>query len=250
MKNFYDELLENINDAIDQKNYENALKLINNELSMPYIPTDVEKKLLKLLKVIRNKQKEQLNLKTESYDFYKIKSLLNSDDYLQQLLAFKHLKTINIKLLLDDIKQFLIDKKNKNENKTLLLMTLAELEFDFDFKVIKNKQYLINPVKIDFNYIDQKLLEIEELISKIITDKNPSFIVMAKQVLYYFYFDNFPDVKLEDVVEIAIAVVDVVYQIIGIKSDLTTLINHYKFDHKKVEQLVNTIKKSGALKNE
>lgn len=53
MSNYYDEILQEIKELIDAKEYEQAYSLLRKEKSMPYIPSDIEPKLDALLKDVR-----------------------------------------------------------------------------------------------------------------------------------------------------------------------------------------------------
>ena len=43
--NYYDELLSKLDELMDNKHYKEAEKLIDDELSMAYVPKDIESKL-------------------------------------------------------------------------------------------------------------------------------------------------------------------------------------------------------------
>ena len=53
MENYYNEIIDEIKNAIDQGEIEEADYLLKKELSMPYIPQDVETELYKLKKILR-----------------------------------------------------------------------------------------------------------------------------------------------------------------------------------------------------
>ena len=53
MYNWYEEIITEIRQLIEQKQYEQASALVTKELSMPYIPSDIEKQLQQLQKSIR-----------------------------------------------------------------------------------------------------------------------------------------------------------------------------------------------------
>lgn len=53
MENYYNEIIEEIKNAIKKGEIEEADYLLKKELSMPYIPQDVETELYKLKKILR-----------------------------------------------------------------------------------------------------------------------------------------------------------------------------------------------------
>ncbi|SRX66404.1 DUF3196 family protein [Mycoplasma mycoides] len=93
MKNYYEQTLDQIRDLIDNNKFDKALKLINQELEISYIPTDFENSLYKFLKEIKEKQATNLN---KTYSVLEIKNLLNSKNQLDQIIAIKNLININI----------------------------------------------------------------------------------------------------------------------------------------------------------
>ncbi|MDQ0567830.1 DUF3196 family protein [Mycoplasma yeatsii] len=250
MSNFYDELLNDIKKAIDDNDFENALKLINTELSMPYIPENVESDLLKYLKIIRTEQNKNLFENNNNFNIDKIREMLNSKDTIQQMIAIKNLASVNIRLLLDDVKKYLISKNNSNDNKTFLLLALSEQDINIDFKVLKDKEYIINPTQIDVQSIDLKIEKIENKLIEFITDKNPSLIEMSKQILFSYFLNSFPNIDLDDINEITTAVLYTTYEINSIKLDLEQIKTKISFNKEKVDLILKVIKESGAFIDE
>lgn len=250
MSNFYDELLSDIKKAIDDNDFENALKLINTELSMPYIPENVESDLLKYLKIIRTKQNKNLFENNRNFNIDKIREMLNSKDTIQQMIAIKNLASVNIRLLLEDVEKYLISKNNSNDNKTFLLLALSEQDINIDFKVLKDKEYIINPNQIDVQSIDWKIEKIENKLIEFITDKNPSLIEMSKQILFSYFLNSFPNIDLDEINEIAVAVLYTTYEINNINLDLEQIKTKLSFNKDKVNLILKVIKESGAFIDE
>lgn len=250
MSNFYDELLSDIKKAIDDNDFENALKLINTELSMPYIPENVESDLLKYLKIIRTKQNKNLFENNRNFNIDKIREMLNSKDTIQQMIAIKNLASVNIRLLLEDVEKYLISKNNSNDNKTFLLLALSEQDINIDFKVLKDKEYIINPNQIDVQSIDWKIEKIENKLIEFITDKNPSLIEMSKQILFSYFLNSFPNIDLDEINEIAVAVLYTTYEINNINLDFEQIKTKLSFNKDKVNLILKVIKESGAFIDE
>ncbi|WP_146147726.1 DUF3196 family protein, partial [Mycoplasma mycoides] len=119
MANYYDQILKKIKQLVEKNNLTKALDIINQELELSYIPSDFEKSLYKIKKEIKEKQYSQLN---KTYSILEIKTLLNSKNNLDQIIGIKNLININIRLVLDEIKKYLININNAYENKSLLLI--------------------------------------------------------------------------------------------------------------------------------
>ena len=57
--NYYDEILKEIEDSLNQGDLEQAQYLLKRELSMPYIPPEVEEKLHSLARTLQGKKRDQ-----------------------------------------------------------------------------------------------------------------------------------------------------------------------------------------------
>ena len=57
--NYYDEILKEIEDSLNQGDLEQAQYLLKRELSMPYIPPEVEEKLHGLARTLQGKKRDQ-----------------------------------------------------------------------------------------------------------------------------------------------------------------------------------------------
>lgn len=57
--NYYDEILKEIEDSLNQGDLEQARYLLKRELSMPYIPPEVEEKLHSLARTLQGKKRDQ-----------------------------------------------------------------------------------------------------------------------------------------------------------------------------------------------
>ncbi|UKS54180.1 hypothetical protein [Mycoplasma feriruminatoris] len=249
MTNYYDQTLKQIRQLIDDNNLDKALMIINQELEISYIPVDFEKELYKFLKEIKEKQNSNLN---KTYSVLEIKKLLNSQNNLDQIIAIKNLVNINIRLIIDDIKNYLLNIDNVYENKALLLISLADQQIDFNLKVIKDKNtsYSINPISLNTNQIFNTYYQIEDDILQIIDQKDIFLNQTCKQVLFSYFIYKFPyvnDIKNNDTI---IAVIKLSYQLNDLEFDLKSLNKTIEFNQSNVINIISEIKKSGVFKYE
>lgn len=89
-KNYYDELIERINEHIKTNNNKEAILLIEEELRLPYIPIDYEKKILKIYQDINNelgikKNKNHVFSKDEIIDIFLKFNNEHSNDFLLEI---------------------------------------------------------------------------------------------------------------------------------------------------------------------
>ena len=73
MNDFYRDLLSNINDLINQKQYQKALNLIDEELNMPFVPQQIEDRLVsfkeEILPHLENETKQQFLSNQQLYQY-------------------------------------------------------------------------------------------------------------------------------------------------------------------------------------
>ena len=107
MNNYYDEILDEIKQLINNGQNDLAYSKILNELNMPYIPSDIEKKLQELYQEVKF-----VNRKTKVFDDERIEEYLSHNDE-STLLAIDRLAKLNVRNYLKSIKNFLINDPNK-----------------------------------------------------------------------------------------------------------------------------------------
>lgn len=130
MSNYYSECIEKIEKMIQDGNLSEASCLIQEELSMPYIPLDVEEKLLELKKDTLPSSKRKMLSDEELEDY------INRGEIFQ-LLVIKELKERNIRQHLD-----LIQRIFDTTESTLVIISLIEIcieqQLTEEFKINKD----------------------------------------------------------------------------------------------------------------
>ena len=175
--NFYDELITKLDKLMDEKKYKEAEKLIDDELSMAYVPADIEEKLYAYKDEIRVH-----NFRSASLSEEELEECLFSDRE-HQLLAVAQLDKMNLRDQISLCEKYL--KSNGFINaKVLLIESLIRQEIDHHFIYINEED------KYEFNPIDiRKPDEAEGFLSarKLLRDyylKEPSKLLLAEQLLY------------------------------------------------------------------
>lgn len=175
--NYYDELLDNIDSLINNKEYSEAQSLIKNELNLPYIPSEIEEKLNEYLILINEATFTLKSLTDED-----ILNYLNLDET-KQLIAVDELSRKNLRDYIDVIDNYLKGDGFVNA-KALLIDSLIRQEINYNFKYVNNCSFIyFNPSKLnkiedtdDFNYA---LKEIQNFYLK-----DPSKSQMGAELLY------------------------------------------------------------------
>ena len=171
--NYYEEILKEINDNIDEGHYEQAKRLIENELSVSYVPRDTEEKLKELLGRIRNETYSPKALSDEQIEEY-----LGKDE-VHQLMAVQELDKKNLRDHIDLVQEYL--KGNGFINgKVLLIDSMIRQEINYDFSY---RDETFNPSKIIKVEESAGFLSGLQAIRQRFM-KDPSMMHMAEQLLY------------------------------------------------------------------
>ncbi|WBX36177.1 DUF3196 family protein [Mycoplasma capricolum] len=246
MANYYDQILKKIKELVEKNNLTKALDIINQELEISYIPSDFEKSLYKIKKEIKEKQYHQLN---KTYSISEIKALLNSKNNLDQIVGIKNLININIRLIIDEIKKYLLNTNNVYENKSLLLISLSDQQIDQEFEVLKDKKtsFLVNPKLLNIKEIYKTYYQVENQILEIINQKDIFLIQTCKQVLFSYFLYKFPYVESLKANDVIVAIIYISYQLNNLEFDTKRLNKSIEFSQANVDKIVIDIKRSGVF---
>ena len=173
---YYEDLLKNVNELINKEDYSKASELIDKELSMPYVPSDIEKALKTALFKI---PKENVVRKLSDEE---IASYLKKDEN-KQLRAVDELNDRNLREYLDICEEYLMSDGYINA-KALLVHSLIYQDINEEIRMINNG--------IEYKFIPKYVMLPEESLGfKNALDelsnrymKEPSKLELAKQLLY------------------------------------------------------------------
>lgn len=204
MASYYDEVLEEIQDLMDENKNEEAMQIVKKELSMPYIPSDVEPQLKKL--------KRELDYRC-SLD--RQRTEISSDALLEklhgkeaeQLSAAAALSSRNLREFLPEIQNWLEDNPFP-EAAALMIEAIAEQDIKDDFTLRTNE------VEYDF-YGDsvtpvaesEGFLEADKLLYDWLGMKHPDLYEMARTLLIHEVYMFLPlSYEKEEAVDLALDV--------------------------------------------
>lgn len=188
--NYYEDIIAQIKQAIIDKKYENANVLINEELSMPYIPLEIEDQLHEL--------KAQVKLCNNTQEFtpltkQQLESALLNCGYDQQAQAVESLNVSNARLYIHLIQQALLSDSVDQEVKVGLVHVLKDQVIDgiYEFKLNGNLlSFNLNEV-VDYLQDNQVMTSFDRYIDSIVDD-NPSFNQLVKQMVFDCLIHLFP----------------------------------------------------------
>lgn len=228
MENYYDEVIQEIQENIENKNYAEAMSLLKKELNMPYIPKDVEDKLYALLHDLKFQMSDQ----THSYE-------RNIDDILdglhgtseQQLIACSQLIKRNLRDYVEDIQDYLKEDPYSDAG-ALLVESLAEQEIQDEFVWNKDGiKYTFYGDSITPCSKSKGFLKANELLKQWLA-KNPDMYEMAKSLLIHDVFLFLPlSYDEEDGESLAYDIVESICQMMGREDLLEVIKNQINFSN-------------------
>lgn len=187
---FYDIMIIYLHSLINTDQKEKALKLVKEELSMPYIPMNFEDKFLDIYKEVAYIEKEgkEFNLSKEKIE----EILCVEEDKNLIILAIVELCKLNIRDFFDSIKVF-FERNIKNIYKVMLIDALRGQGVSNEF-IIKNKgsEYKVIPLYSE-NVLESKdYIYVRKLLEDKIGNKEVSICSLALENLMLYLSDVYP----------------------------------------------------------
>lgn len=189
-KNYYEELIEKIEELISKKENQEALKLIKDELSLPYIPKIYEDKIYHYYNLLNNED-EQETKKNSYFSRDEILSMLNNfKNYdLDFLISITSLfDQYNWKGFEDQIETIFNFNDLDNKIKSLIYNCLVTHEINYDFQI---NSFKINPFKNKTIFETEYSLKNIYKIKKTKVD-NPSITEISQKIFFLYLMNLFP----------------------------------------------------------
>lgn len=198
-KNYYDETIEKVEKLISIGNYSQANEIIDEEFKMPFIPSEFNKKLDELKKLIyphlHNEKRETILTHDEIFDSLKSGGEKGSK-------ALRFLSESNIRNYLSEVKSLLMDNEINSTLKSLLVRILVLQQIDETISYERNgKMYEVIPKNIP-DVLQQESAKIIDLKLNDMLKKDPSFLQQCRLVAVNALYDIYPqliDVETVDI---------------------------------------------------
>lgn len=212
MENYYDEVIQEIKDEIQNKHYAEALVLLKKELSMPYIPKEAEDQFYALLYDLKFQMSDQKNTYERNIDDI-LDGLHGSSE--QQLIACSQLIKRNLREYVEDIQNYLKDDPY-TDAAALLVESISEQEIQDEFVWNKDGvEYTFYGDSITPCSKSSGFLQANRFLQQWL-DKNPDMYEMAKSLLIHEVFLFLPLSYEEDEGEsLAFDIVENICQMMG-----------------------------------
>ncbi|QIK69891.1 DUF3196 family protein [Erysipelothrix sp. HDW6C] len=194
MDNYYETCLTSIQMLIEERNEVKALELLDQELSMPYVPEPYFSNFKALRDTLRLD-----NAPNAKYfdDMDQISDALLGNDNLKHK-ALISLERMNLRAVIDDLQSILMDKRIDDWLKKQIVFYLMDQSIDATLTIhLKSGIHELDILKLE-NPIGSKVYLncLDDLVSTLESD-NPSLLMLCiaeldQQVLEYFpqHFDS------------------------------------------------------------
>lgn len=192
---FYDVMILYLNSLIASNDKEKALKLVKEELAMPYIPGEYEEKFREIYHELSYKEKEAKDFTLSISD---IKQILETyedtvyEDKLSIIRAIIEMSKLNIREFIDSIQVFF--KRNlRTIYKVMIIDALRSQGVNCEFNFINGDEVTsINPITSE-NILESKVYSsIRELLEENIGKHDPNLLALACENLMLYLSEIYP----------------------------------------------------------
>lgn len=231
--NYYQTIVNHIEKLIKNKDFIRANRIIEEELSMPYVPQDVLMKLQQLNEVCKfnlaEEKKSEILSPEEVYRFLK-------EGKGKAYKALETLSMANIRNYLQIIKDLLVDE---SVNRVLKSLLIEQLQIQQIGNIINftndNQVYSVIPAQIPSPLLQQNYSNISKKLELLI-ESNPSFLQQCQMVLINVIYDRYPFlIKDEETDEITYSIIAYVYKAYQDEDGLRDFLKYHQIDDKMLQ---------------
>lgn len=229
--------------------YEEAIDILIEELSMPYIPYQYENLFNTAYDEILLEKKDaryEVESKNQIFSIEEINQLLNKKDCNEDLLymAIDQLQQLNVRMIIPTIKEYLADSTKHFFAKTLLMEILIDQQVDEDMDVEKfGQSYIFNPSYMPLVLEQLAHNGILKYLENALESENPSLFEQCQEYLEYLLYSFYPqEIDEMDFNVWAAAIHYYVATLLSIDIDLSELEILYYCDLEAIEEQILALK--------
>lgn len=195
---YYDIVAMQVTILKELEEYEDAISIIVEELSMPYIPYQYESTFNAAyddLLLAKQEANEGMEIKNNAFTLEDMESILTKQETNEDVLymAIEQMQGINIRRLLPAIRMFLQGENNPPFAKSLLVEVMIDQEIDEEMSMVKKGvSYDINPSYAPMVLNQEVGNVIVNLLADAIEDDNPSLFMLCEQFLNFYLYTVYP----------------------------------------------------------
>lgn len=229
--------------------FEEAINILIEELSMPYIPYQYEMMFNTAYDEILLEKQEanwEVESKNQIFSIEEIEQILKNKDCNEDLLymALDQLQQLNIRMIIPTVQDYLLNPYHHFFAKTLLIEILIDQQVDEDIEVEKFGQYYnINPSYMPLVLQQPQYEGIYKYLENGLENDNPSLLNQCVEFLEYMLYAIYPREIYEDEYNVkAAAIHHYVATLQSIDVDLEDLEMTYYCDKNEIEQEILALK--------
>lgn len=201
MDNYYDSTLKEIRKLISESKKIEALSMVEEELSMPYIPSEYKREFERLRDSLVKKQMSQTPFFTSMEEI----EVALFEDEAQKAKALLSLENMNLRPYIDDLIQ-LLRKDLDDFTKRMILMISMEQELSYKaFLTLNNQPYTIEISDLVDPFQSQHYIAVYQELKEMFESHDPSFLKLCQEVLNLLILQTYPfvdeSISLDRVIE-------------------------------------------------
>ena len=246
---YYDVIAMYITTLRELGEFEEAIEILIEELSMPYIPYQYESLFNAVYdQILLDKQEANYELESNNqiFSIEEIEQLLKNKQKNDDLLymCLEQLQQLNIRLILPTVHMYLEDPTRHFFAKTLLMEILIEQQVDEEFEVEKwGIIYDFNPSYMPLVLAQTHYQAIGQYLEHGLEDENPALLEQCLDFLEFYLYAIYPkDIYEEDYGLYAAMIHDYVALLQGIDVDLEELEMLYQCSKEDIETQLLALK--------
>ncbi len=184
--------------------FEEAIRILIEELSMPYIPYEYEMMFNTAYdEVLLEKQEAQYTVesKNQIFSIEEIAQILKNKECNEDLMymALDQLQQLNVRMIMNVVRDYLLDPQKHFFAKTLLIEILIDQQVDEELEVYKLGQYYsINPIYMAHVLEQDCYNGIIRYLQNYLEDENPALFEQCVEFLEFVLFALYPKEFYDD----------------------------------------------------
>ncbi|MCI9049542.1 MAG: hypothetical protein HFF36_09495 [Coprobacillus sp.] len=246
---YYDVVSMYVTTLKELGDYDEAIDILIEELSMPYIPYQYEMLFNTAYdQVLLEKQEAhwEVESKNQIFSIEEIEQILKNKECNDDLLymALDQLQQLNIRLIIPTIRDYLSHPKRHYFAKSLLMEIMIEQQVDEYFEVEKfGKVYDFNPSYMPLVLQQDQYNGIIKYLENGLEDENPTLFQQCVEYLEYYLYSVYPQEIYEDEYHIMAATIHYyVATLQSISIDFEDLEIIYYCDKSEIEENILALK--------
>ena len=195
---YYDIVAMEVGILKELQQFEEAINILIEELSMPYIPYQYESTFNAAyddILLAKQEATSDVEYKNSGFNIDEIANILSKEVVNEDILymCIENMQNINIRKVLPEIRMFLKSSNKPDFAKSLIIELLIDQAIDEEMIVHKfNHDFEINPSYAQMVLQQEIANDILMALSRNIEDDNPSLFIMAEQYANYYLYCIYP----------------------------------------------------------